>query len=99
MKPTAVTIRVRVGDANGHVITVQGREAWALLALKSAGENGCTPIDVPGPRWSAYVHDLRRLGTVIETIRETHGGKFPGQHARYVLRSRITIIDHREVAA
>ena len=77
MKPTAVTIRVRVGDANGHVITVQGREAWALLALKSAGENGCTPIDVPGPRWSAYVHDLRRLGIVIEQSAKNMAESFP----------------------
>jgi hypothetical protein len=99
MKPTALSVRARIGDADGPVVIVQGREAWALLTLKRAGDSGCTPIDAPGPRWSAYVHDLRRQGIVIETIRERHGGTFPGQHARYVLRSRITIIDHREVAA
>ena len=90
------TIQVSIGGS--HTIIVSGREAWALRALVAAGERGCTPIDTPGPRWSAYIHDLRRLGIVIETIRERHGGKFPGQHARYVLRSRV-IIDHRQVAA
>jgi hypothetical protein len=64
-----------------------------LLALIAAGERGCTPIDTPGPRWSGYVHDLRKLGMAIETVHETHAGPFPGTHARYVLRSRITILD------
>jgi hypothetical protein len=38
---------------------------------------------------------LERLhpGIVIETIRETHRGPFSGQHARYVLRSLITILE------
>jgi len=40
-----------------------------LPALQAAGERGCTPIDHPGPRWSGYVHDLRKLGLVIETKR------------------------------
>ena len=34
-------------------------------------------------------------GIVIETIRETHGGPFAGQHARYVLRSLITILEKK----
>lgn len=98
MKIATLTIRARIGGANGPVLTLQGREAWALLALVSAGESGCTPIDTPGPRWSAYVHDLRRLGFSIETIREKHAGKFPGQHARYVLRSCVEIVDRSEAA-
>jgi hypothetical protein len=40
-----------------------------------------------------YVHKLRQLGIVIETIREAHGGPFSGQHARYVLRSLVTILE------
>ena len=86
------TIRARIGGDDGAVVTVRGREAWALRALVSSGEKGCTPIDHPGPRWSGYVHDLRKLGIAIETVRERHGGDFPGDHARYVLRSSVQVI-------
>jgi hypothetical protein len=37
---------------------------------------------------------LRKFGFVIETVPERHGGNFPGNHARYVLRSRVVILDH-----
>lgn len=77
--------------ANERKITVRGRERWALECLVAAGARGCTPIDTPGPRWSAYVHDLRHeFGIEIESIREPHDGQFPGTHARYVLRSTVT---------
>jgi hypothetical protein len=89
----SLTIRARIGSDNGPVATVHGREAWALRMLIAAGEQGCTPINHPGPRWSGYVHDLRKLGFVIETVRERHGGEFPGQHARYVLRSPVVILE------
>ena len=72
----SLKLRVRIGD--GPAIVVLGREAWALRMLVAAGERGCTPIDHPGPRWSGYIHDLRAMGFVIETIHETHGGPFPG---------------------
>ena len=73
-----------------HLIAVSGRERWALECLIAAGGAGCTPIDHPGPRWSAYVFEIRGMGVEIETIREPHGGPFEGTHARYVLRSRVT---------
>jgi hypothetical protein len=92
-RSVSLTIRVRIGDADGPVVSVRGREAWALRMLMAAGERGCTPIDHPGPRWSGYVHDLRKVGFPIETIRERHSGDFPGQHARYVLRSQVVILD------
>jgi hypothetical protein len=60
-----LAIHVRIGDDDGQVMTVRGREAWALLALQSAGERGCTPIDHAGPRWSGYIYELRRQGFVI----------------------------------
>jgi hypothetical protein len=85
-------VKFQIGGG-GPVLTVCGRDAWALLELKSANDNGCTSIDHPGPRWSGYVHKLRKVGIVIETIREMHGGPFAGQHARYVLRSLITILE------
>lgn len=34
----------------------------------------------------------RKWGLVIDTLRETHGGQFPGTHARYVLRSPIEVL-------
>lgn len=87
-------VTARIGD-DGPVVTVRGRDAWALLELKAANDNGCTPIDHPGPRWSGYVHKLRKAGIVIETIQERHDGPFSGQHARYVLRSLITIVEQK----
>lgn len=82
----------RFGDG-GPAVTVIGRNAWALQRLKAANENGCTPIDNPGPRWSSYVHKLRKAGLAIETVIEKHGGAFAGEHARYILRTDITIIE------
>jgi hypothetical protein len=87
-------VKARI-DETGHVVTMRGRNAWALLELKATSDNGCTPIDHPGPRWSGYVHKLRRAGIVIETIREMHGGPFSGQYARYVLRSLITVLEKK----
>lgn len=81
---------VRNSTAPAKQITVYGRERWALECLIEAGEMGCTPIKKPGPRWSAYIFDLRSMGIDIETIREAHHGPFEGTHARYVLRSQVT---------
>lgn len=78
-------------DGTTRKIYVQGRDRWALENLIQAGAKGCTAIDHPGPRWSAYVHDLRHdHGLNIETITEEHGPPFEGTHARYVLRSAVT---------
>jgi hypothetical protein len=74
-------------------LALKGRDAWALLQLHHAGDAGCTPIDTPGPRWSGYVHKLRRAGIAIETVHESHRGPFPGRHARYVLRSRVRVVE------
>ena len=77
-----------------RTITPAGRDAWALSSLILAGAAGCTPIDNPGPRWSGYVHKLKRIyGLDIETITEMHGGEYAGKHARYVLRSRVAFAD------
>ncbi len=87
----SLTIQLESGEAKTYV----GRVAWALRKLIDAGASGCTPIDHPGPRWSHYVWVLRRDGIGVETITERHGGPFPGTHARYVLRSPISIIDRQ----
>lgn len=81
-----------------ETITVSGRDRWALECLISADQRGCTPIDTPGPRWSSYVHNLRKLGVKIETITEAHDGPFKGNHARYVLRSTVWPACNGEVA-
>lgn len=90
-KPLEVVAR---NEGSQALLTLRGRNAWALLELQRAGMKGCTPIDSPGPRWSSYVHQLRRqYGLDIETVHECHSGPFPGTHARYVLKSRLTIIE------
>lgn len=89
-KRLSVLIRV---EPDGPFLRAKGRDAWALLELHKAGERGCTPITTPGPRWSGYVFNLRCMGLAIETIYESHNGPFPGLHARYVLRSRISIVE------
>ena len=86
-------------EPDGGTYEVVGRDAWALLNLMRVGERGCTPIDTPGPRWSHYVFKLRRMGFVIETIDESHGGPFAGSHARYVLQSQVTVLEEMGRAA
>jgi hypothetical protein len=82
---------------DGSPFTAYGRDAWAFLELVKAGQSGCTPIDNPGPRWSAYVHKLKRLhGLTIETITEAHRGPFSGTHARYVLHTKIEILSRSD---
>lgn len=82
---------------DGQPFTVFGRDAWALSELVAVGKTGATPIDNPGPRWSAYVHALRHeRGLDIQTINEAHDGQFAGTHARYVLHSPVEIISRND---
>lgn len=71
--------------------TVVGQVAKALASLATAGERGVTALEVNSwaYRLGAYVHTLRHeYGLAIETVRELHEG---GWHARYVLRTPVTI--------
>lgn len=91
----------RIEGAQGaYLLEIAGRDEWALRQLLAAGAKGCTPIDNPAPRWSAYIHKLRRMGIEIETVDERHGGPFPGRHARYVLHSPVRAVEaqHGEAA-
>lgn len=88
---TMLTLKVQI-DARNAVV-VAGRAAWALLELLTAGHTGCTYINNPAPRWSSYIHKLRKLGAIIDTLQEAHGGPFAGFHARYVLRSSVTVLE------
>ncbi|MBV7410326.1 hypothetical protein [Maritimibacter sp. DP1N21-5] len=89
---------VHVAGREQSLIAVKGRDRWALTELIRAGDRGCTPIDNPAPRWSAYVHKLREMGVPIETIHEPHGGPFSGTHARYVLRGVVQPLQSGEAA-
>lgn len=80
-------------NGESRALALSGRDAWALSRLISAGAKGVTPITEPGPRWSGYVHNLRRTGLSIETRPERHGGPFPGTHARYVLHDDVRRAD------
>lgn len=81
------SIKTTIGDT--FLIAVSGRVRWALDQLCKAGTAGCTPLNNPAPRWSAYIFDLRGMGIEIDTIREPHEGEFSGTHGRYVLRSAV----------
>lgn len=94
-KANTLIIRARILP-DGLPFIVKGRDAWALQELHRAGAAGCTPIDTPGPRWSGYVHKLRGKGLNIETVTENHEGQFAGHHARYVLRSPISLVVENE---
>ena len=74
---------------SSRVFDLTGRDAWALSRLIEVGEAGVTPLTEPGPRWSGYIFNLRRIGLSVETRHESHGGPFPGTHARYVLRDVV----------
>lgn len=94
------TFHITDKDGQRRSITLTGRNAWTLSELIRMGAKGCTPIDNPAPRWSAYVHNLRHeYGLGIETIHEPHTGPFPGTHARYVLRSMVSIVSENSEAA
>jgi hypothetical protein len=74
----------------GTTHSAKGRDAWALWELIRAGAKGCTALDYPGARLSAYVHSLRTdYALPIETLHEVHDGPFKGVHGRYVLRAKV----------
>jgi len=90
-------LKIRSGAA-ALPISFRGRDAWALDALVTAGEHGVTPIERPAPRWSHYIHRLRKAGLVVETIHEAHAGAYAGTHGRYVLRSTVEVIEVERAA-
>jgi hypothetical protein len=84
-------IRVTLLSEPQRTFELQGRVGWALFHLDKAGSEGITPIKRPAPRWSAYVHDLRKLGIQIETAMEPHEGAYSGHHARYRLACQVQL--------
>lgn len=79
---------------DGQPNNVIGRDAWALLELCRCGLRGCTPIDNPGAKWSAYVHKPRtRYRLSIENLYENHSWQYAGTQAHYVLLPILEILD------
>lgn len=90
------TIRVQILDDNnepvGFPVTLRGRERWAMERLMAAGAAGVSSLENVGPRLAHYIFKLRGCGFTIDTRHEPHGGDFPGHHARYFNRSKVSII-------
>lgn len=74
-----------------RTFALNGRLGWTVFQLAKAGNRGVTPLEVPAPRWSGYVHDLRKLGIPIETRMEPHEGMYAGHHARYTLAPDVVV--------
>lgn len=91
-----ITGLVFEGEEMPRRITATGRVAQALETLVHRGQRGVTAAEISSwaLRLSHYILMLRTEHDLdIETIREDHQGDFPGWHGRYVLRSRVTLID------
>jgi hypothetical protein len=93
---SVVSLTARIGGSDGPIKQFTGRFAWTLQQLAQAGNEGVTPLDRPAPRWSHYVHRLRRSGVPIETINETHTGPYAGRHGRYRLTVPVEILQVQE---
>ena len=93
--PSKFSVRVRIGEGEAAVEkTLFGRFAWTIVKLLEAGERGISSIDEVGPRVAHYVWVLRRReGIAIESIDEKHGGRFPGRHSRYRLKTKVGLIE------
>lgn len=75
------------------LIVVEGRAAQTLLLLKQKGSRGFTSGEASTLGWakrtSHYIHQLRKLGFQIVTVREKEGDVTIG---RYVLMQRVVIV-------
>lgn len=84
---------VKALGPEGHPIVALGQVARVLLAIAAAGETGITPL--ASETWSLRLSDhIRKLkkrhGLHIVTLWARHDD---GRHARYVLRSKVSIIE------
>jgi hypothetical protein len=85
-----IDLRNELAEETKHQI--EGAYTLTLRMLARIDAQLMTPIDHSGPRWSGYVHKVRKLGLQIETMTERRGGPFAGHHARYVLFLRVCIL-------
>jgi hypothetical protein len=89
-----VELIVKVGEDDRPRVFI-GRFAWCLFELVEAGERGVTSLERPAPRWSHYVHRLRRDGMAIETVEENHDGAYAGRHGRYRLSVPVVVLGEK----
>ena len=86
-------------EPDGATVRLAGRPAWVTKELLAAGKRGITAKQYPGCRVAHYIYKYRRAGLVVEKVEEAHGGDYPGHHARYFLRSQISIVSENMAAA
>ena len=93
-KPRA-RLTARKGDPfpNGNLtVEVEGRIAWAIEVLSNAGRQGVSRMEHASTSLPVYVHKLRHsYGLAIRTVMEQHGGTYAGPHARYFLKTPLTV--------
>ncbi|WP_407660084.1 winged helix domain-containing protein [Limimaricola variabilis] len=85
-----VNVLLREGE-RPRTLRLKGRLGWTMHQLAQAGPRGLSTLERPAPRWSGYVHDLRKLGISIETEMEPHEGAYKGHHARYRLACAVEV--------
>ena len=76
----------------------------AVKAARLAGDTALrysqrlNELDVRSKSRNEFVSqvDIAAEEAIIETIHERHGGAFPGNHGRYVLRSFVNILEGAE---
>ena len=86
---TKTAFLIILNKGKPFVLRLKGRQAWMLEQLLEAGPAGFTSQDAPGARISGYVSQLRLKGVPIGTIRQKHGGPFPGFHGIYLLDCQV----------
>ena len=92
MKRSRASFIVTDPDGAERQLDLVGRFAQTLEALIDAGPRGMTTQDIGSwaVRTSHYISKLRGEWVLdIETAIEKHGVDFPGNHGRYVLRSKV----------
>ena len=92
--PLAVLVQDPSGEAGRTITVTWPRAQWTLRKLMAAGAAGLTAADLPaGLALNRYIHELRRLGFIIETTHERHDGEFAGTHGRFRLKSYCMLLD------
>lgn len=92
-QPPHKRLVVKVTGPEGQPFTEVGQVAKVLLALVNAGEAGVTPLarETWALRLSDHVRKLKnRRGLTIVRLWGKHDD---GRHARYILRSPVTILE------
>lgn len=80
---------IKYDCAEFRTVLLSGYNRWALETLIAAGGKGCIPLELPAPRWSAYIHNLRRVGVPIATFAEPCSHSEKRKRCRYVLAASV----------